>query len=116
LKLQLAMLPENKDTKAMKGDIQEMEKMIEGYLDFVRGEGDEEAQPVSLKAVTEKVTDAARRHGLNIESSVGRDVQLMLQAGRVRALSHEHYHECRAVRKKYMAVDAARWKISEHHY
>jgi two-component system, OmpR family, osmolarity sensor histidine kinase EnvZ len=79
LKLQLAMLPDNKDVKEMKGDIQQMEKMIEGYLDFVRGEGDEEAQPVSLSATIDKATDAARRHGLNIESSVGRDTQLMLR-------------------------------------
>jgi two-component system osmolarity sensor histidine kinase EnvZ len=38
MKLQLAMLPQNADIEAIKGDINAMEKMITGYLDFARGE------------------------------------------------------------------------------
>jgi two-component system osmolarity sensor histidine kinase EnvZ len=79
LKLQLAMLGDNNDIKAMKGDISEMEKMIEGYLDFVRGEGDEQAEPASLKALIDKVVDSGRRQGLNIQSTVPEEVMLMLR-------------------------------------
>lgn len=79
LKLQLAMLPASNEIGAMKGDIQEMEKMIGGYLDFVRGEGDEEAQPVSLSVLIEKIADAARRQGLSIETGVPDEVKLMLR-------------------------------------
>ncbi len=79
LKLQLAMLPEADDVRAMRGDIQEMEKMIEGYLDFVRGEGDEQAEPANLKDIIEKITNAARRQDLDIQSFVAQDVTLMVR-------------------------------------
>ena len=41
MKLQLAMLPENEETKEFIEDINEMEKMLDGYLAFVSGEGNE---------------------------------------------------------------------------
>lgn len=46
LRLGLSVLPQSPDVKALEGDIQDMERMINGYLDFVRGEGDE--IPVTL--------------------------------------------------------------------
>ena len=39
IKLQLAMLGDSEDIAALKGDIAEMEKMVDGYLAFARGEG-----------------------------------------------------------------------------
>lgn len=41
MKLQLAMLPENPENKEFIDDIGEMEKMLDGYLAFVSGEGGE---------------------------------------------------------------------------
>jgi two-component system osmolarity sensor histidine kinase EnvZ len=41
MKLQLAMLPQNEDNKEFIDDIGEMEKMLDGYLAFVSGEGGE---------------------------------------------------------------------------
>lgn len=41
MKLQLAMLPKNEDNKEFVEDIAEMEKMLDGYLAFVSGEGGE---------------------------------------------------------------------------
>lgn len=42
MKLQLAMLPKNEDNKEFVEDIAEMEKMLDGYLAFVSGEGGEQ--------------------------------------------------------------------------
>lgn len=42
MKLQLAMLPKNEDNKEFIEDIAEMEKMLDGYLAFVSGEGGEQ--------------------------------------------------------------------------
>ena len=44
LKLEIAMMPKDIDTAAMKADIHEMERMLDGYLAFARG--DEGEQPV----------------------------------------------------------------------
>lgn len=41
MKLQLAMLPDNEDKEDFISDISEMEKMLDGYLSFVSGEGGE---------------------------------------------------------------------------
>ncbi len=41
MKLQLAMLPKNEDNEEFIEDISEMEKMLDGYLAFVSGEGGE---------------------------------------------------------------------------
>jgi two-component system osmolarity sensor histidine kinase EnvZ len=54
LKLELTMM--GGDTVAMRGDIDEMEHMLNEYLDFARGEGGEEAQATDLSEI---VQDAA---------------------------------------------------------
>jgi two-component system, OmpR family, osmolarity sensor histidine kinase EnvZ len=61
LKLQLAMMPKSPDLDDARGDILEMERMLEEYLTFAQGQWGEE--PVSLdlaEVVHEIVADAAR--------------------------------------------------------
>ena len=52
LRLALAMLPAREelrqDVAEMQADVEEMERMIGGYLAFARGEGTEQAEPVNL--------------------------------------------------------------------
>ncbi len=47
----------------LKGDVNEMEHMLEGYLAFARGEGEEQPVPTSLTALLEDVVALARRNG-----------------------------------------------------
>jgi two-component system osmolarity sensor histidine kinase EnvZ len=62
LKLQLAMLPESPDTEALAADIDEMENMLNDYLDFAKGYAGERARPTPLQPFLETlVTDARRR-------------------------------------------------------
>jgi two-component system osmolarity sensor histidine kinase EnvZ len=63
LKLQLAMMRPDEDTAAMGGDIAEMERMLNEYLEFARGEGGGEAEPADLGVLAaEAVADAGRAH------------------------------------------------------
>jgi len=48
LKLQLAMQDDSEDTRAAKRDVDEMDAMLTGYLDFARGMGNEKPQSVQL--------------------------------------------------------------------
>ena len=48
MRLELAMLGDNPETKGLADDISEMERMIEGYLAFARGEGSEAPTPTGL--------------------------------------------------------------------
>jgi two-component system osmolarity sensor histidine kinase EnvZ len=62
LKLQLAMMDDaDGDIYAMKSDINDMETMIEGYIDFVRGEGDETPREIQIADLIEKVSNKALR-------------------------------------------------------
>jgi len=82
LRLALALLgthPEMaEDVADMEADIAEMDRMIEGYLAFARGEGTEKAQPtdVTLKPTPELVVllrqDAIRRAITNLVSNASR--------------------------------------------
>jgi two-component system osmolarity sensor histidine kinase EnvZ len=56
LRLALALLPNDADTRLMRGDITEMEHMLDAYLAFARGEGGEESEVADLG---ELVRDAA---------------------------------------------------------
>ena len=51
MKLSLALLPESPETKELGDDVADMERMIEGYLAFARGEGDEDPAPVDLAEI-----------------------------------------------------------------
>ncbi|MBI3677268.1 MAG: HAMP domain-containing protein [Proteobacteria bacterium] len=61
LKLQLALMGDNADTKAIKQDIHEMERMLDEYLDFARGEGGEESQVTDVGALMGEAAAAAGR-------------------------------------------------------
>jgi two-component system osmolarity sensor histidine kinase EnvZ len=70
MKLQLALMGDNPETIDLKKDIDEMERMVGGYLAFARGEGTERVVDSDLvEAVTDAVNDA-RREGANIALSV----------------------------------------------
>ena len=70
LKLALAMLPvdqcDRQDLADMNDDVEEMERMIAGYLSFARGEGLEQAQPVDLSAMLKDIAASARRAGADV--------------------------------------------------
>ncbi|NKB55610.1 MAG: HAMP domain-containing protein [Alphaproteobacteria bacterium] len=70
MKLQLAMLTGSPEIEELKADVAEMEKMIEGYLTFARGEGDEEALETDLSAVVEEVVTQWKRNGAVIDAHV----------------------------------------------
>lgn len=63
LKLQISMLGDSPDIYEMKKDVADMEKMIEGYLNFVRGQGKEKSKYISMASLLREVTTAAKRQG-----------------------------------------------------
>jgi two-component system osmolarity sensor histidine kinase EnvZ len=88
LRLTLAMLPKDdawdEDVIEMTADVEEMERMVGGYLAFARGEGTEQAKPVDLSAMLTDVATAARRGGANIEIKVPDALTVSLRADAVK--------------------------------
>jgi two-component system, OmpR family, osmolarity sensor histidine kinase EnvZ len=67
LKLAVAMAEPSPRIEAIKGDLAEMEHMVEEYLDFARGEGGEAAEVVDVAALLAAVAEAAGRSGARVE-------------------------------------------------
>ncbi|MBM3733368.1 MAG: HAMP domain-containing protein [Acidimicrobiia bacterium] len=63
MKLQLEMMPANEGVAELKADIAEMERMLEEYLAFARGEGSEAPTDIDIGALIEETAAAARREG-----------------------------------------------------
>jgi two-component system, OmpR family, osmolarity sensor histidine kinase EnvZ len=88
LRLALAMLPQQEelrqDVTDMTADVEEMERMIAGYLAFARGERTEQALPVNLSALLDDVAAGARRSGAALTLDVPPDLTLKLRADAMR--------------------------------
>jgi two-component system osmolarity sensor histidine kinase EnvZ len=88
LRLALAMLPRTEelrqDVAEMTADVEEMERMIGGYLAFARGEGTEQAEAVNLATILDDVAAGARRAGASLDVDVPADLTLKLRANAVR--------------------------------
>jgi two-component system, OmpR family, osmolarity sensor histidine kinase EnvZ len=63
MKLALELLGADAAVDELKSDVAEMEHMVQGYLDFVRGEGAEAAVETDVALLLEDVAAAARRDG-----------------------------------------------------
>ncbi len=78
LKLELAMAPKDYDVGPAKKDIEEMERMLDGYLAFARGEEGEQPEQVDLVALTREASSAAAARS-RFDFLVGAPVQMRVR-------------------------------------
>jgi two-component system osmolarity sensor histidine kinase EnvZ len=109
MKLGLAMLDDGPEKRELEADVVEMERMIEGYLAFARGEGDEEPAAVDLGELIEEVAGGARRDGGTVIVGLSGDMTVQLRPTAIRrclsnlvgnAQRHGQRVELRARRRK----------------
>lgn len=79
MKLQLAMMEETADVKDLRTDIADMEKMIEAYLQFARGEGGEENERTDLNELIERVVRNANREAELVSYTPAANMTLLLR-------------------------------------
>ena len=63
MKLQLAMLGRTPETESLESDVAAMERMVEGYLAFARGESAEQPEPTEVSGLLREVVVQMRRDG-----------------------------------------------------
>lgn len=73
LKLQLAMQEDTEDTRAARRDVDEMEAMLTGYLDFARGMGSEKPQSIQL---SDFISKTIKTRPVEVESFSDREVSI----------------------------------------
>lgn len=67
MKLQLSMMPQNEIISDLQTDVLEMEQMLNGYLNFARGAGQEKMQEINLNALVTGLVEKATRAGQKID-------------------------------------------------
>jgi two-component system osmolarity sensor histidine kinase EnvZ len=89
LKLALALAEPSKRTAEMKGDVAEMEHMIDEYLAFARGEGGEAVETVRLLDLIDEVSEGAVRAGAEVKVEADPDLYVEVRPNALkRALSN----------------------------
>ena len=66
MKLQVEMMPDGADKDEMRQDILDMQRMIDGYLDFVRGDGEEEFDNIDVMGVLHRLAQTFSKDGLQV--------------------------------------------------
>lgn len=79
MKLSLALLPDSPETRELAGDVDDMQRMIEGYLAFARGEGDEDPAMSDLSEILEDVAAGARHGSATLEVAWKGDMNVELR-------------------------------------
>jgi two-component system, OmpR family, osmolarity sensor histidine kinase EnvZ len=69
-KLELALLKDEPQVQALKEDVDEMQRMLEAYLAFVRGDGGERSTDSDIAALLHSVADRVGRSGPRIDVEV----------------------------------------------
>lgn len=71
IRLQLALMKENEDVVAIRADLAEMEDMIDAYLSFAAGEGEEPPKETRIEAMLERlVRQTAKAHDYDISMTM----------------------------------------------
>lgn len=77
MKLQLAMMPKNDDVDNLREDVNQMQKMLEGYLNFARGAEDEAPQSFLLSTFLKDIVAQFRNSSLQITVECASDLTLL---------------------------------------
>ena len=83
MKLQLEMMQTEDGVVALKEDVEDMERMLEGYLAFARGEGTEKPEPCDLGGLLADVVRQANRNGGAVALATEGDLRLPLRQSAV---------------------------------
>ncbi len=84
MRLQLELLTDRAAVDELKADILEMEKMIDGYLTFARGEGDEPSVVTDLGSLIESSVAGWQRNGTKIDCHVEGRLELPVKSDAIR--------------------------------
>jgi two-component system osmolarity sensor histidine kinase EnvZ len=84
MKLALALVGENDTVAELRSDVEDMERMVQGYLDFARGAGSEEPVETDLLLLLEEVAANARRDGATVSLTAPEECVLPLRPNAMR--------------------------------
>ena len=84
MKLQLAMASEDPEVANLASDVIEMERMVEGYLAFAAGEGEEEPKTLLLSKLLNSIVEQVPKNGARIDLRLDDDPEITLRPAAMR--------------------------------
>ncbi|MGE3831799.1 MAG: ATP-binding protein [Parvibaculaceae bacterium] len=86
-KLELAFLGESKKVKALKEDVDEMQRMLDAYMAFVRGDGGERAEPADISLMLEGAAKTVARNPKQVKVAAERGLRAKVKPNAFRRLT-----------------------------
>ncbi|WP_417514274.1 ATP-binding protein [Minwuia sp.] len=77
MKLQLAMLGETDEIEALRGDVDDMQRMVDDYLAYARGQDQEPAEPVDFAALLRSIETDMQRQNANVSVETVGDLDMI---------------------------------------
>jgi two-component system osmolarity sensor histidine kinase EnvZ len=84
MKLQLAMASEDPEVANLASDVIEMERMVEGYLAFAAGEGEEEPKTLLLSKLLNSIVEQVPKNGARVDLRLDDDPEITLRPAAMR--------------------------------
>lgn len=85
-KLSLALIGESNEAAEMRKDIEEMERIVEAYLAFARGDGGEASTPTDIAVILDELKADSERQGLTTTLTIEGDPTLVARPASIRRL------------------------------
>jgi two-component system, OmpR family, osmolarity sensor histidine kinase EnvZ len=85
-KLSLALMGESREAAEMRRDVEEMERMVEAYLAFARGDGGEASERADLAPVFEELRADCERRGVEAEVKISGDSAIVCRPAAIKRL------------------------------
>ncbi len=78
-KLSLAVIDESAEVEPLQNDVDEMQRMLEGYLAFARDDAGEPTELTNLRGVLDGLRIDAERHGARVEVEANGDLNVRVR-------------------------------------
>jgi two-component system osmolarity sensor histidine kinase EnvZ len=78
-RLQLALIEDSADVEALRKDVDDMNRMLEGYLAFARGDSGEEAKAIDIDVLLRELGNEARISGHRAKTAFSGDPLVMVR-------------------------------------
>jgi len=85
-KLSLALLPQGAETEELRKDVHEMERMVEAYLAFARGDGGEAPAPTDIGAILKDLQIDTAKLGIDARLSLTGEPTIVTRPAAVKRL------------------------------
>ncbi len=85
-KLSLALMGESNEAGEMRKDVDEMERMVEAYLAFARGDGGEASAPTDVSAILQELKADTERRGIAAALKIDGDPNVVARPAAIKRL------------------------------